>query len=108
MTFLITTQVIGDGVLTVYLINETTLRQRLLPPEALGRAAGTFLVANGLLTPIGAILGALLAESIGMRPTLWLLAIGYAMALVSLVVARRAFPMEARLPTTLDPKAATR
>ena len=29
MTFLIATQVIGDGVLTVYLVNETTLRQRL-------------------------------------------------------------------------------
>ena len=108
MTFLIATQVIGDGVLTVYLINETTLRQRLLPPEALGRAAGTFQVANGLLTPVGAIVGAVLAEGIGMRPTLWLLAIGYALALVSLIVARRAFPVEVPLPTKLDPTAATR
>jgi len=108
MTFLIATQVIGDGVLTVYLINETTLRQRLLPPEALGRAAGTFQVANGLLTPIGAIVGAVLEESIGMRPTLWLLAVGYALALVSLIVSRRAFPLEVPLPTKLDPTAATR
>ena len=95
MTFLIATQLVGDGVLTVYLINETTLRQRLLPPEALGRAAGTFQVANGLLTPVGAIVGAVLADGIGMRPTLWLLAIGYAMALVSLVLARRALPAHA-------------
>lgn len=92
MTFLIATQVIGDGVLTIYLINETTLRQRLLPPEALGRAAGTFQFANGLLTPVGALVGAVLADSIGMRPTLWLLAIGYAMALVSLLIARQALP----------------
>jgi predicted MFS family arabinose efflux permease len=92
MTFLIATQVIGDGVLTVYLITETTLRQRLLPPDALGRAAGTFQVANGLLTPVGALAGAVLAEGIGMRPTLWLLAIGYAMALATLALARRAFP----------------
>ena len=80
MTMLIATQVIGDGALTVYLINETTLRQRLLPPEALGRAAATWQVATGLLTPAGALAGAALAESIGMRPTLWLLAIGIALA----------------------------
>ena len=62
MTFLIATQIVGDGALTVYLINETTLRQRLLPPEALGRAAGTWQVANGVLTPVGALIGAVLAE----------------------------------------------
>ena len=72
MTFLIVTQVIGDGALTVYLINETTLRQRLLPPDALGRAAATWQVATGLLTPAGALAGAALAETIGMRPTLWI------------------------------------
>ena len=92
MAFLIATQVVGDGVLTVYLVNETTLRQRLLPPEALGRAAATFQVANGTLTPIGALIGGVLAEGIGMRPTLWLLAIGFAMAFISLVVARGACP----------------
>jgi predicted MFS family arabinose efflux permease len=98
MMFLIATQLIGDGVLTVYLINETTLRQRLLPPEALGRAAGTFQVANGLLTPIGALVGAVLAEAIGIRPTLWLLAIGYTLALVSLILARRSLPTRMTAP----------
>ena len=92
MGFLIATQIVGDGALTVYLINETTLRQRLLPPEALGRAAGTFQVANGVLTPVGALIGAALVEAIGMRPTLWLLPIGFAIALVTLVRARRALP----------------
>jgi hypothetical protein len=41
MMLLIGTQVGGDGALTIYLIGETTLRQALLPPEALGRAAAT-------------------------------------------------------------------
>jgi len=95
MTFLIATQVIGDGALTVWEINETTLRQRLLPPEALGRAAATFQVANGVLTPLGALAGAVLTESIGIRPTLWLLPIGFGLALVSLVVARTALPARA-------------
>ena len=107
MSFLIATQVIGDGVLTIYLVNETTLRQRLLPAESLGRAAATFHVANGTLTPIGALIGGVLAEGIGMRPTLWLLAIGYAAAFVSLVVARGALPERASQIPVLDPSEAT-
>ena len=92
MTFLIVTQVVGDGALTVYLINETTLRQRLLPPMALGRAAATWQVATGLLTPAGALAGAALAETIGMRPTLWMLAIGIALAASWLFASRGAVP----------------
>jgi predicted MFS family arabinose efflux permease len=92
MICLIATQVIGDGAMTVYLVNETTLRQRLLPPEALGRAAATWKVATGLLTPAGALLGAALAENIGMRPTLVLLAVGFAVAACILVFARRKLP----------------
>ena len=107
MAFLIATQVVGDGVLTIYLVNETTLRQRLLPPEALGRAAATFQVANGTLMPIGALIRGMLAEGIGMRPTLWLLAIGYAAAFVSLLTARRALPDRASPPVILDPSEAT-
>jgi len=96
MTFLIATQVIGDGALTVYLINETTLRQRLLPPEALGRAAATWQVAAGLLTPAGALAGALLAGTIGMRPTLWALAIGIALAALWPIAAGGAVPDRVR------------
>jgi predicted MFS family arabinose efflux permease len=92
MTMLIVTQVVGDGALTVYLVNETTLRQRLLPPQFLGRAAATWQVATGLLTPAGALTGAALAETIGMRPTLWMLALGIALAAAWLIVARRALP----------------
>lgn len=95
MTLLIVTQVFGDGVLTVYLVSETTLRQRLLPPEALGRAAATWQVAAGVLTPAGAIAGALLAESIGMRPALAVLAAGLLVAALWLVAARRSLPADA-------------
>ena len=89
MAFLVGTQVIGDGALTVYLVNETTLRQRLLPPEALGRAAAAWQVANGLLTPVGALAGAVLAETIGMRPTLVALAGGLFAAALCLYTAGR-------------------
>ena len=88
MLFLVAQQIVGDGAMTVYLVNETTLRQRLLPQEALGRSAATWQVAGGLLTPAGALLGAVLAENIGLRPTLWVLAFGFAAAFVWLVAAR--------------------
>lgn len=89
MMFLVGTQVVGDGALTVYMINETTLRQRLLPPAALGRAAAAWQVANGVLTPLGALAGALLAETIGMRPTLFALAAGLFAAALCLYTAGR-------------------
>ena len=89
MMFLVGTQVVGDGAITVYLVNETTLRQRLLPPAALGRAAAAWQFANGVLTPIGALAGALLAEAIGMRPTLFALAAGLFAAALCLYVTGR-------------------
>jgi hypothetical protein len=42
-----------------------------------------------LLTPTGALLGAVLAESIGMRPTLVLLAAGFGVGACILASARR-------------------
>jgi len=92
MLFLVAQQIVGDGAMTVYLVNETTLRQRLLPQEALGRSAATWQVAAGLLTPAGALLGAVLAETFGLRPTLWVLAAGFAAAFVLLVAARGTLP----------------
>jgi predicted MFS family arabinose efflux permease len=92
MGFLVAAQIAGDGAMTVYLVTETTLRQRLLPRDALGRAAATWQVASGLLTPAGALLGAGLAEQFGLRPTLWALAIGFAAAFLFLAVARRTLP----------------
>jgi predicted MFS family arabinose efflux permease len=93
MLFLVAQQVVGDGAMTVYLVNETTLRQRLLPQEALGRSAATWQVATGLLTPAGALLGAVLAEMLGLRPTLWVLAAGFAAAFLWLVIARSTLPV---------------
>jgi predicted MFS family arabinose efflux permease len=90
--FLVATQLVGDGALTVYLVNETTLRQRLLPTDALGRAAAAWTAVTGVLTPTGALVGAALAETIGMRPTLWLLPCAGAVAALWLIAARRALP----------------
>jgi len=94
MLLLIAAQIFGDGAMTVYLVTETTLRQRLLPRDALGRAAAAWQVAGGLLTPSGALLGAALAETIGLQQTLWLLPIGFGIACLWLVAARATLPDE--------------
>ena len=60
--------------------------------RSLGGLAGASLAAIGLLTPAGALTGAALAETLGMRPTLWVLAIGIGAAALSLVAARSALP----------------
>ena len=72
-----------------------------------GRQLAVFLDYDGTLTPIGALIGGVLAEGIGMRPTLWLLAIGYAVAFISLIVARGALPERASPRRVLDPSEAT-
>jgi len=53
------------------------------------------------LTPAGALAGAALAETIGMRPTLWMLAIGVAFAAAWLFAFRRAIPGRERVALTL-------
>ena len=60
----------------VYNVNQVGLRQAITPDRMLGRMNATmrFLVWGTL--PIGALVGGALAEAIGLRPTLWVAAIG--------------------------------
>lgn len=61
---------LGDMALTIYGINEVTLRQEVAPPAVLGRVnAGMLLLARGVL-PAGALAGGFLAAWIGIRATL--------------------------------------
>ena len=58
-----------------------SLRQSLVPPEALGRmnAAYRFFVTG--MVPLGALLGGVLGGAIGLRPTLLIAALGSTLAL---------------------------
>jgi predicted MFS family arabinose efflux permease len=60
----------------IYNVNQVSFRQRLCPPALLGRMNATmrFLVWGEM--PLGALLGGALGGVIGLRPTLWLAAIG--------------------------------
>lgn len=67
---------LGDGANTVYEINQISLRQALAPERLLGRinASMHFLEQGAAL--LGAIVGGLLGDTIGLRPTLLLGASG--------------------------------
>ncbi len=71
--FLIASQFFGDGLLTIYLITETSLRQRSIATESLGRAAAVWKMAASIVSPAGMMLGAVLAAQAGIRVALWVL-----------------------------------
>ncbi len=78
---------VGLGVV-LNIISSTTLRQKLIPGELLGRVTATYrTIATGALA-VGALGGGALAEVIGIRPVLWIAAGWY--GLVSLYALRTA------------------
>jgi MFS family permease len=63
-------QLFGDVMIAIFLINEVSVRQGLVPPQLLGRANASMQVVVGALGPAGAVLGGSLGGVIGLRPTL--------------------------------------
>ena len=65
---------------TVYNVNQVSFRQRLCPDRLLGRMnASMRFVVWGVL-PIGALIGGILGAVFGLRTTLWIGALGQALA----------------------------
>jgi len=91
--FLIASQLLGDGLLTIYVVTETSLRQQAVAPEALGRTAAAWKMAASIIAPIGMVLGALLAEYAGIRSAMWVLVGGVIISSAPLIAARRALAM---------------
>ena len=87
--FLTGAQLLGDALLTIYLVNEVSLRQQAIPLEALGRAAALWKMAASLLAVIGMLAGALLAEGLGIRAAMWTISIGAMLASAPLLLQRR-------------------
>ena len=73
---LIASQLIGDGAMTVALIAERSLRQTITPDRLLGRVnAGMNVLGEGIGT-LGLLVGGILAELIGLRPTVGVAVLG--------------------------------
>jgi MFS family permease len=66
----------------VYNITQVSFRQALCPPRLLGRMNATirFLVWGTM--PLGGLVGGALSSTIGLRPTLWVGAVGMALAVL--------------------------
>jgi MFS family permease len=77
---LIIAQLLMVGPLIIYHIHEISLRQIITPNEMQGRINATMQVISWATTPVGALLGGWLGESIGLRPTLFIVAGGLILA----------------------------
>jgi MFS family permease len=95
----------GIGVV-LYNVNQVSFRQRLCPPALLGRMNATMRFIVWGVLPIGALIGGVFGQKVGLRPTLWVGAVGGVSAigwlLASPLVGMRDFPTEP--PTTPSPE----
>ena len=69
--FLVVQQLVGDSAWPIFMINERTLRQTVAPGELLGRVNAAMQLLTAGMIPLGALVGGMLAGSIGTRPTLY-------------------------------------
>ena len=71
---------------TVYNVNQVSFRQRLCPDRLLGRMNATMRFVVWGVLPIGALVGGVLGAVLGLRATLWVGALGQALAGIWLLV----------------------
>ncbi len=77
--FLVTAQVLGDGMAVAGLVLAGSLRQALLPQNLLGRVGATFHASEGAAGIAGALGGGALAAAIGVRETMFIAVAGMAL-----------------------------
>jgi predicted MFS family arabinose efflux permease len=81
-------QFFGDGAWAIYAVNETTLRQRSVPGEVLGRVNAAMQLASRGMLPLGALAGGLIAERYSIPHALWTGAIGLLLSCALLLPVR--------------------
>ncbi len=73
-------QAAGDPFWTVYEITSVSVRQSITPERLLGRVSSSMHIVQAGLLPVGALVGGMLAEAIGVRETLWVAVAGGTLA----------------------------
>lgn len=69
-------QILGDGLSVVFFTNITTLRQKETPEALRGREGGTVHLLTGGLGLVAALIAGAAADTIGVRPVLWVAILG--------------------------------
>ena len=82
-------QFMGDMMWTIYIVNETTLRQLLAPEQVMGRVNAAMQLASRGMLPFGALCGGFLAERFGVALTLWVGAAGVLLSCLWLIPLRK-------------------
>ena len=71
MPVLVVSQFLGDATAVAVLILSGSLRQTVLPISVLGRVGAAFKATSGGLAVVGALLGGVLGEAMGVRGAIW-------------------------------------
>jgi MFS family permease len=97
--FLVGQQIVADSALTVYDINQVSLRQAIAPAHVLGRINASVRVTEFGAVLLGTVIAGYIGETVGLRETLWL---GVALSLLA-AVALALSPVRAvrRIPETV-------
>jgi MFS family permease len=72
IALLVGQQIVADAALTVYDINQVSLRQAIAPARVLGRVNASLRVVEVGALLVGTVAAGYLGETIGLRSTLWL------------------------------------
>jgi MFS family permease len=85
IALLIVSRFLGSGGAVVSNVNQVSLRQAITPDRLQGRVNATMRFINWGAIPLGALLGGVLGEAIGLRPTLYLSVVGMSLGLLCVV-----------------------
>ncbi len=86
--FVLTQQVLSDSAMTAYDVIAVSIRQATVDDTRLGRVVASFHVLAMAAMLIGTVVGAAVAETLGLRAAMWLGAIGGVVAVVILATSR--------------------
>ena len=70
VVLLVAQQLVGDGGATVFEINQISLRQSVTPERMLGRVNAAIRLTSLAAMLIGSLIGGVMGETLGLRPTL--------------------------------------
>lgn len=101
--YLLGAQIIGDGLMTIAVINDVSLRQSLVPDRLLGRVSATANVLGVIAMPVGALAAGIVGQLASPRVALAAASLCFSLAALWVVAAPIRNPAER---PTAEPKVA--